>query len=99
LEALRGDGDTDVDCSRCGSGGFIAISVGVELGSESPVNVELDTSEVGCFRCSVFSEVGAFFDEERSAFLACDFPAFTEPLMSAAPVVESIVVWQFRMLA
>ena len=44
-------------------------------------------------RCRVFSQVCAFFGEEVGAFLAGSFPAFTEPGVTAAPVIEGVIRW------
>ena len=94
-----GDRDSEVNGGGGQSGGFITVSGWVKLGSKPPVNVKLDASEVGCFWCSVFSEVCAFFGEEVGAFLAGSFPAFTEPGVTAAPVIEGVIRWLFRVLA
>ncbi len=78
---------------------FIAVSGWVKLGSEPPVNVELDASEMSGFRGSVFSKVGALFCEEVGAFLASSFPGFVEPGSAPSPVIELIKVREFGVFA
>ena len=78
---------------------FIAVSGWVKLGSEPPVDVELDASEMSRFRRGGFSEVGALFYEEVGTFLASSFPGFVEPGSAPSPVIELIKVREFRVSA
>ena len=86
-KALRAYGYTDVYGSVGCRGRFIAISVGVELGSHPAKNVELNAANVGRLRCSGLVNVRAFLNEEVSALLASLFPTFVEPRCASAPVV------------
>ena len=70
---------------------FIAVSGWVKLGSEPPVDVELDASEMSSFRRGGFSEVGTF--------LASSFPGFVEPGSAPSPVIELIKVREFGVFA
>jgi hypothetical protein len=90
-----GDRDSDVYGVGGQSGGFITVSGRVKLGSEPPVDVELDASEMSGFRRGGFSEVGALFYEEVGAFLASSFPGLIEPRSAPSPIIELIKVRQF----
>lgn len=71
---------------------FIAVRIGVELGGDEAVDVELDAYYVSGFGFGGFGKIETFLDEEMRLAQSCVFPHLSEPGDALLPVKEGFVM-------